>query len=85
VTEYQLSPKIEGGNMRALFVSRNLIGDALYVGPALRAWIKKNPNSNVYLLTLNDHITPLYEGVGKDWIVASPGGQNARLHGDRGR
>jgi ADP-heptose:LPS heptosyltransferase len=60
--------------MRALFKSVNLIGDALYVGPALRAWIEKNHKSSkdeVYLETLKDHITPLYEGMVRDfpWYV----------------
>jgi ADP-heptose:LPS heptosyltransferase len=56
--------------MRALFKSINLIGDALYIGPALRAWIKQNHKDyrNLYMLTLNDHITPLYQGMIRDML-----------------
>ena len=57
--------------MRALFTSVNLIGDGLYIGPALRAWIcqQKEP-PEIWLLTLNDQITPLYAGMVRD--ILSP-------------
>jgi ADP-heptose:LPS heptosyltransferase len=49
--------------MRALFTSRNLIGDALYVQPALKMWAEQHSDWEIDLLTLNDHITCLYEGM----------------------
>jgi len=48
---------------RALFTSKNLIGDALYVQPALEAWAKEHPEWAIDLLTLDDHVTCLYEGM----------------------
>ena len=48
---------------RALFTSKNLIGDTLYVQPALEEWWKEHPDWDVDLLTLNDHITCLYDGM----------------------
>ena len=58
--------------MRVLFESKNLIGDALYIGPALRAWIKSRKSSivqdEIYLSTLNDHITSLYQGMVRDMV-----------------
>ena len=50
--------------MRALFESRNLIGDALYIQPALKRWVAEHPGWDIDLLTLNDHITCLYKGMG---------------------
>lgn len=62
--------------MRALFRSANLIGDALYISPALRAWIKlytKNKPSTqedeIYLQTLPDHVAPLYAGMVRDLLT----------------
>lgn len=54
--------------MKALFESINLIGDALYISPALRKWITNNQADDLSLtiLTLNDHITPLYPGMVRD-------------------
>src|SRR6266403_1311529 len=49
---------------RALFVSRNLIGDALYIQPALKLWSEGHPGWEIDLLTLNDHISCLYKGMG---------------------
>jgi hypothetical protein len=55
--------------MKALFKSVNLIGDALYIGPALRAWIKQQKSPvEIWLETLNDHITPLYYGMVRDFL-----------------
>jgi hypothetical protein len=55
--------------MRALFKSVNLIGDALYVGPALRAWIKQQKGPvEIWLETLNDHVAPLYYGMVRDFL-----------------
>jgi ADP-heptose:LPS heptosyltransferase len=57
--------------MKALFKSVNLIGDALYVGPALRAWIKQqsdNVELEIWLSTLNDHVAPLYYGMVRDFL-----------------
>lgn len=49
---------------RALFTSKNLIGDGLYVQPALKMWSEQHPGWDIDLLTLNDHITCLYLGMG---------------------
>lgn len=49
---------------RALFISKNLIGDAMYIQPALKLWSERNPGWEIDLLTLNDHISCLYEGMG---------------------
>jgi len=55
--------------MKALFESINLIGDALYISPALRQWIMKQEHE-IYLtiLTLNDHTAPLYPGMVRDMM-----------------
>jgi len=56
--------------MKALFVSKNLIGDALYVGPALRAWFKQQKGVvDIWMQTLDDHVAPLYEGMVRDLVV----------------
>lgn len=53
--------------MKALFKSVNLIGDALYVGPALRAWIRQQKGPlDVWIQTLDDHVAPLYLGMVRD-------------------
>lgn len=49
---------------RALFTSKNLIGDGLAIQPALKMWSKQHPGWEIDLLTLNDHITCLYRGMG---------------------
>jgi ADP-heptose:LPS heptosyltransferase len=49
---------------RALFTSKNLIGDALYIQPALKMWSDQHPGWDIDLLTLDDHITCLYRGMG---------------------
>lgn len=49
---------------RALFESKNLIGDALYIQPALKQWVVEHPGWDIDLLTLDDHITCLYRGMG---------------------
>jgi hypothetical protein len=57
--------------MKALFKSVNLIGDALYIGPALRAWIKQQSDDvplEIWIQTLNDHIAPLYYGMVRDFL-----------------
>lgn len=58
--------------MRALFVSKNLIGDGLYIGPALRAWILEKDKEgivlSVYLQTLPDHVATLYQGMVRDLL-----------------
>lgn len=59
--------------MKALFESINLIGDALYISPALRSWITKQEQPvEVYLHTLNDHIAPLYRGMVEDMLQEDP-------------
>lgn len=60
--------KEERKKMRALIKSVNLIGDALYISPALRAWLRHNPMCDeITLHTLCDHITPLYKGMVRDF------------------
>ena len=49
----------------ALFVSANLIGDALYISQAWNEWYKRNQDfERIDLLTLPDHITTLYKDMG---------------------
>jgi ADP-heptose:LPS heptosyltransferase len=54
--------------MRALFTAKLLIGDALYISAALRAWIEKHRGWDIYIETLNDHILPLYGGMARDLV-----------------
>lgn len=54
--------------MRALFVSHNLVGDGLYISQALRQWIKQHKYESIYILTLNDYVAPLYEGMVRDLL-----------------
>lgn len=51
---------------RALFISKNLIGDALNIAPALRAWrMEHTPYDwDVDLLTLPDHVAEVYGKMG---------------------
>lgn len=64
--------------MRYLFKSNNLIGDALYISPALREWLKKNlhwrhsdniTEDDIYIQTLPDHVAPLYQGMVRDLVT----------------
>lgn len=50
----------------AFFLSRNLIGDALYISPAWRVWYEQNKGryDKIQLCTLNDHVKMLYKGMG---------------------
>jgi hypothetical protein len=54
---------------RALFVSRNLIGDMLNAGVAIREWFRlhREEYDEVDLLTIQDHVTKLYHGLGIKW------------------
>jgi hypothetical protein len=55
--------------MKALFTSKNLIGDGLLISPALRAWIKKQSGPvDIWMLTNKDHVTPIYEGMIRDLL-----------------
>lgn len=49
---------------KALFTSRNLIGDGLYVGPSLVRWHELNPDYEIDLLTHQDHVTCIYSHFG---------------------
>lgn len=49
---------------RALIISKNLIGDALSISPALNAWHKAHPNYQIDLWTLPDHVAALYPHMG---------------------
>lgn len=55
--------------MRALFVSKNLIGDAMYISQALNAWYKQETalagvEPSVYIETLRNHVAPMYKQMG---------------------
>lgn len=54
---------------RALFTSKNLIGDGIYIQPALAVWHKENPDWEMDLLTLDDHMTCIYRGMGLPWRI----------------
>ena len=61
--------------MRYLFVSKNLIGDALYISPAWRQWYGvRRPTGidKVYIQTLPDHVAPLYQGMIRDLPYTQP-------------
>jgi len=49
---------------KALFISRNLIGDGIQISAALRKWHEEHPEYGIDLSTINDHVAPLYEGMG---------------------
>jgi ADP-heptose:LPS heptosyltransferase len=50
--------------MRALFESHNLIGDALCISAALRAWHRSHPEYEIDMLTDNNAVAELYRGMG---------------------
>lgn len=50
--------------MRALMVSKNLVGDGLYLQPALEEWSKEHEGWDIDLLTNNDYVTCIYERMG---------------------
>src|ERR1017187_6480431 len=58
--------------MRALFVSKNLIGDALSISPAWRQWLQScwahELEGEIYMQTLPDHVAPLYQGMVRDLV-----------------
>jgi len=49
---------------RALFKCCNLIGDALFASPILQQWHEKNPDFEIDLLTLPDHVAEVYRHFG---------------------
>jgi len=49
---------------RALFESKNLIGDSICISAALRQWHAEHPDYQIDLLTMNDHSAELYRGMG---------------------
>lgn len=49
---------------RALFISKNLIGDGLNTAPALIAWYKQHPDWEIDLWTLPDSIGGIYRHFG---------------------
>lgn len=66
---------------RALFTSRNLVGDTLYISPSLNVWHRQHPDYEIGILTNNDFVKPLYTRMGvpvssiwdndtlaKDWL-----------------
>lgn len=62
---------------RALFISKNLIGDALSISPALIAWHKAHPHYQIDLWTLPDHVATLYPFMGVPLRVVT---EEAGLH-----
>lgn len=54
---------------RALIISTNLIGDTLCAGIAIREFfrVKKDEFEEIDLITNEDHITKIYEGLGVEW------------------
>lgn len=50
--------------MKALFISKNLLGDGLWIGWALREWQRAHPGATVVVLTNGDWIAPIYERMG---------------------
>src|SRR5882724_2176800 len=56
---------------RALFISKNLIGDALNISPALRAWHAGHQDWKISLLTLPDQVAPLYYRMGVPLTVVT--------------
>lgn len=50
--------------MKALFKSVNLIGDGLYISAPLKAWHEANLGAEITILTLKDHVAPIYESMG---------------------
>jgi len=51
--------------MKALFISRNLIGDGIQISAALRVWYAAHfAEYDVTMLTNNDHVAELYKGMG---------------------
>lgn len=63
--------------MRALFVSKNLIGDGLYISPALRQWHAEHPDAKIVISTHQNHVTQIYSrmGVPADVITYQPTGR----------
>lgn len=57
--------------MKALFTSRNLIGDALNISPALRRWAKEHPEKGITLRTLPDHVQEIYQYMGVELTVVN--------------
>lgn len=50
--------------MRACFRSKNLIGDALCISPALKAWHEEHKDWEIDLLTSPDHVADVYSHMG---------------------
>lgn len=50
--------------MNALFTSRNLIGDGLEIGPALRVWHQQHPDAVIHLLTDDNNTADIYNHMG---------------------
>src|ERR1043166_1500613 len=49
---------------RVLIISKNLIGDALYTSCAMKAYLVLYPDTAFTVLTLQDHVTPIYSQFG---------------------
>lgn len=50
--------------MRALFTSKNLIGDAMNIYPALKQWHDMFPDAEIDFQTLPDHVVTIYKHMG---------------------
>jgi Glycosyltransferase family 9 (heptosyltransferase) len=67
---------------RALFVSKNLIGDALNIAPAWRAWwdLHRESRCEIDLVTHADHVAPLYSAMGVPANVITNLSQQDAVH-----
>lgn len=56
---------------RALFVSRNLLGDGLYVGPVAEVWYAQHSKEydEIEVLTVPGYCDPTYLGMGVPWKI----------------
>lgn len=57
--------------MKALFISNNLIGDGLYVGPVAEKWYREHEHEyeEIHMLTIANHAKDIYKGMGVPWKV----------------
>jgi len=54
---------------RALFVSKNLLGDGLYIGPVAKRWHELHPDYSIDLLTIPNHAVQAYDYMQVPWRV----------------
>ncbi|MDE2103698.1 MAG: hypothetical protein KGL39_41050 [Patescibacteria group bacterium] len=69
--------------MRALFVSRNLLGDGLWIGPAIAAWSAVHPEvTEKVILTNDDYIKVIYSRMGISDVRVTTDGAEERQEWD---